>query len=109
MRNAACVICIMLIINYKFVSFNDRYYAFSRKIASKKSFDDLDLIELLIETCVLGQRVDAAIATTRDVPFVGPNDLKPWMREESKLMIMTMIIKYIAKLGFVDSEGNPFA
>ena len=78
---------------------------FLYKIASKQSFNNLTLREILTEAHVSCQRVGRAFATTRDVPFVGPKDLKSWVRDEFKVMIL--FIKYIVKSGSMCLEGNP--
>ena len=51
------------------------------KIASKQSFNNLTLREILTEAHVSVQRVGEAIGETRDAPFVGPKDLKSWARK----------------------------
>ena len=73
---------------------------------SKKAFDDLALRELWTEVRVSGQRVSRAIATTRDAPFGRPKYLKSWLKEEFKLM--TLSIKCVVKCGLTCSEVDPF-
>ena len=86
----------MLIIDYTFISFNARNYVFSRQIVSNQSFNDPALREILTETHISGQRVVGGLTTTIYVPFVVLKELKSYMREEFKLMII--LIKCVAKL-----------
>ena len=46
------------------------------------------------------------MATTRGAVFIGSKDLKSYLREELKFMIM--FVKCIVKLGHTHVEGNPF-
>ena len=64
------------------------------------------LREILTELHVAGQRVDGPTTTKRNVAFVGPKDLKSWIREEFKSIIM--LIKCKTKFGIINLEGNSF-
>ena len=48
---------------------------------SKQAFNNPGLRELLAEVHVFSQRVGRDISATRDFPFIGPKDLKSWMKE----------------------------
>ena len=97
---------VLVIIVNTFLCFNSICYTHSGKIASKKSFNDESLRELLTETCVFTQRVDGSIKTTSNAPFISPIDLNSWVREESELIIMP--ISHIVKCGIINLDSNPF-
>ena len=72
----------------------------------KQSFNDQSLREFLTKVHAYGQRVGGDNSTKRDAPFVGHKDLKSWIREEFKLIIL--FIKNIIKSKLMHSEGTPF-